>query len=186
MDNLSTLRSDCAKKQRRGLHFILASIVIWAGITVVHITNLDITTRNLLTFCFSAPLLPLAFLISKLLMIDFQGKSNPLTSLGIYLSFAQIPYLLIAMWVFAAVPDKMLMVYTIIFGAHLLPYSWLYQSRSYLFFSIFIPLLALGVGLYCSPYWLAVIMLSVEIVFSCTLYVETKITHQSTPSTSTT
>ena len=29
---LSALRRDCAVKQQRGLHFILASVLIWAGI----------------------------------------------------------------------------------------------------------------------------------------------------------
>ena len=29
---LSELRRDCAVKQQRGLHFILASVFIWAGI----------------------------------------------------------------------------------------------------------------------------------------------------------
>ena len=28
---LSALRRDCAVKQQRGLHFILASVFIWAG-----------------------------------------------------------------------------------------------------------------------------------------------------------
>lgn len=31
------------------------------------------------------------------------------------------------------------MILAIIFGAHLLPYSWLYKSRVYLILSIFIP-----------------------------------------------
>ena len=42
-------------------------------------------------------------------------------------------YLLIAMWIYAAVPDKMVMVIAIIFGAHLLPFGWLYDSKVYYF-----------------------------------------------------
>ena len=110
----------------------------------------------------------------KALGIDFEGKSNPLTKAGIIFSINQLLYNLIAMWVFAAVPDRMLMVYTIIFGAHLMPFSWLYQSKSYLILSIFIPIMALLVGLFCPPYVLAMIMVIVEVLFSVLLHLEVK------------
>ena len=120
---LSELRRDCAVKQQRGLHFILASVFIGAGILF---------------------------------------------------SVNQILYLLIAMWVFDALPEKMLMVYAMIFGAHLMPYSWLYQSRSYMLLSILIPILALLVGLTQTPAVLAGMMLGIEVVFSLALVWENK------------
>jgi hypothetical protein len=78
------------------------------------------------------------------------------------------------MWVFAAVPEKMLMVYSMIFGAHLMPYSWLYQSKSYMVMSIVVPILALVIGLIAQPYVLASSMLSMEVVFSFSLMMENK------------
>ena len=39
------------------------------------------------------------------------------------------------------------MVIAMIFRGHLLPYSWLYNSNSYLILSIIIPILSLIVGL---------------------------------------
>ena len=83
-------------------------------------------------------------------------------------------YLLITMWVFDALPEKMLMVYAMIFGAHLMPYSWLYQSRSYMLLSILIPILALLVGLTQTPAVLAGMMLGIEVVFSLALVWENK------------
>lgn len=171
---LNELRRDCAKQQKKGLHFILASVFIWAAILIVHLTNLPIETKNILTFCVACPLMPLAWMISKLIHVDFQGKSNPLTSLGLLFSVNQILYILIAMWVFAAVPEKMLMVYSMIFGAHLMPYSWLYQSKSYMVMSIVVPILALVIGLFAQPYVLASSMLSMEVVFSFSLMMENK------------
>lgn len=171
---LNELRRDCAKQQKKGLHFILASVFIWAAILIVHLTNLPIETKNILTFCVACPLMPLAWMISKLIHVDFQGKSNPLTSLGLLFSVNQILYILIAMWVFAAVPEKMLMVYSMIFGAHLMPYSWLYQSKSYMVMSIVVPILALVIGLIAQPYVLASSMLSMEVVFSFSLMMENK------------
>lgn len=79
--------------------------------------------------------------------------------------------LLIAMWVYAAVPEKMLMVYAMIFGAHLLPYGWLYQSKSYYFFSLAIPIAVLLIGICCSPAAIAIFMLIAEIIF-CMLLVK--------------
>jgi len=171
---LDDLHKDCAIRQKKGLHFILASVVIWGLIVAAHITNLPIETKNLITFCCSAILFPLAWSISKALGVDFEGKGNPLTKAGILFSVNQMLYILIAMWVFAAVPEKMLMVYAMIFGAHLMPFSWLYQSKSYLVFSIVIPILSLIIGIYYPPVILAIIMVATEMLFSFLLYRECK------------
>lgn len=171
---LNELRRDCAKLQKKGLHFILASVFIWMAIWIVHLTNLPIQTKNLLTFCVACPMMPLAWMFSKLIHVDFQGKSNPLTSLGLLFTVNQILYILIAMWVFSAVPEKMLMVYAMIFGAHLMPYSWLYQSKSYMVMSIVVPILALVVGILTKPQILAAIMSGMEVAFSLALIVENK------------
>lgn len=76
------------------------------------------------------------------------------------------------MWVFSAVPEKMLMVYTMVFGAHLLPYSWLYKSRTYFVFAILIPILALVLGHMASMTYLSLVMVFLEIVFAMLLQVE--------------
>ena len=61
-----------------------------------------------------------------------------------------------------------------IFGAHLMPFSWLYQSRSYLVFSIVIPIAALIVGLIYSTPVLAAMMFVFETIFSWCLYLEVR------------
>jgi hypothetical protein len=76
--NLDEMRFDSAYRQKKGLHFILASILIWTAVFIVHLTDLPILTKNLLTFCFTAPLLPLAFAISKVIRVDFTNKGNPI------------------------------------------------------------------------------------------------------------
>ena len=169
---LEKLIIDCASRQKKGLHFISASVVIWIAILLVHLSSLNIEQKNLFTFCCSAILFPLAWMISKWLHIDFQGKGNPLTQAGILFSINQMLYILIAMWVYAAVPAKMLMVYAMIFGAHLMPFSWLYHSRSYMVFSIIIPIATLIIGLLCSPVVLAAVMIGFELLFTLCLYAE--------------
>lgn len=172
--SLEELRIDCAQKQKKGVHIIISSVIIWALVLCVHLTSLPILTKNLLTFCCAAPLLPISFAISKPLNIDFQNKSNPLTGLGILFSVNQILYLLIAMWIYPTIPEKMVMVIAMIFGAHLMQYSWLYESKSYLIFSIMIPIVALIVGLECEPYVLAIVMIVFETMFSILLLHEAK------------
>ena len=109
-----------------------------------------------------------------MIKVDFQNKSNPLTNLGVLFSINQILYLIIAMWVYPTIPEKMLMVIAIIFGAHLMPYSWLYRSNSYFFLSIAIPIAALIIGLNFEPFILAAFMIIIEIMFSMLLFVEVK------------
>ncbi len=91
---------------------------------VIHLTSLPILTKNLFTFCCTAPLIPLAYMISKAIKVEFTNKKNPLTNLGVLFSLNQMLYLLIAMWIYQEVPEKMLMVLAMIFGAHLMPYGW--------------------------------------------------------------
>lgn len=171
---LNELIKDCARRQKKGLHFILTSILIWAMICAVHLTDMPINTKNLITFCCSAVLFPLAWMLSKVLKIDFEGKGNPLTKAGILFSINQMLYILIVMWVYAAVPEKMVMVYAMVFGAHLMPFSWLYDSRSYMVFSIVVPILSLIVGLIYPPTVLAALMIVIEAVFSACLFQECK------------
>jgi len=172
--NLEELRLDCAIKQKKGLHFILASVVIWCAVLIVQLLDMPILTKNLFTFCCTAPLLPLAYFVSKIIKVDFQNKENPLTNLGILFSVNQILYLLIAMWVYPTIPEKMLMIIIMIFGAHLLPYGWLYQSKRYMIFSVIIPIFALIVGLNFEAYILATMMIVIEMIFSIFLILENR------------
>ncbi len=172
--NLEDMRLDCAYSQKKGLHFILASVIIWCAVLAVHLTSLPILTKNLLTFCFTAPLMPLAYMISKMIKVDFVNKGNPLNNLGILFSLNQMLYLLIAMWVYPTVPEKMVMVLAMIFGAHLLPYGWLYKSKSYMVLSVIIPIVVLIMGVNFPPYTVAGIMIVSEIIFSLLLIMEVK------------
>ncbi len=172
--NLDEMRLDSAIKQKKGLHFIMASVIIWLGVLIIHQTALPILSKNLLTFCVTAPLVPLAYMISKLIKVDFSNKDNPLTNLGILFSFNQIIYLLIAMWIYNAVPEKMVMVLAMIFGAHLLPYGWLYKSKSYMVLSGIIPIVSLIVGLNFAPQMVAGLMVGIEVLFCLFLTLEVK------------
>ena len=170
--NLEELRNDIALKQKKGLPFICASVLIWLLILIVIMLDLPQDKENLFVFCCSCPLLPISWIIGKVLKVDIFDKSNPLGNVGFLFTCNQFLYIIIVMWVFSAVPDKMVMVYAMVFGAHLLPYSWLYKSLSYRIFSIAIPIVSLVVGCMFSAIWVAVTLLLFEIIFVITLFVE--------------
>ena len=163
------LRRDMARSQKKGLHFILAAVIVWALVLVIHLLPISLDTRNILTFICSAPLFLLAVGISKLLHVNFFDKSNPLSKPGIAFSMNQMLYLPLTMWAFRAHPERMLMIYAVITGAHLLPYAWLYLSDAYLRFSFLLTFAAFAVGLTCSPAVLAGTMLVLFIGFALCL-----------------
>lgn len=173
--NLDELRNDIIIKQKKGLPFIISSVVIWLLITVVASLQIDINLKNLLVFCCSTPLLPLSWIIGKKIGVDIFSKENELGNLGFLFTMNQIIYLLIVIWVFNAVADKMIMVYAMVFGAHLLPYSWLYKSKSYQVFAVIIPALALVIGNVFNGFVVSGTLAIVEIIFAISLHNELKI-----------
>ena len=174
MKQLDQYRLDCAQKQKRGLHFILTSVVIWCAMTAIYLSALPILTKNLFAFICTGMLLPLSFFISKIINVDFQNKDNPLSNLGLLFSVNQLLYLLIAMWIYPTIPEKMIMVLAISFGAHLMPFSWLYRSKVYFILSIIIPFFALIIGLNFDPAILSMSMIGVEIIFCVLLILENR------------
>ncbi len=172
--SLDELRNDITVKQKKGLPFIMASVVIWLMITVVSALDIGIGLKNIFVFCCSTPLLPLSWLIGKKIGVDIFSKDNELGNLGFIFTMNQVLYLLIVMWVFSAVPEKMLMVHAMVFGAHLLPYSWLYKSNAYKIFAIAIPLLALVLGHVFNGLVLSGTLTVVEIIFVIILHNELK------------
>lgn len=137
IDGLNALRKDAAIIQKRGLPFMMASVVLWTAITISRIVMTDINAMNFFTFMVSGFLMPVATIFGKLMKADMYRKSdNPVNKLGFLCNINQFLYLPIAMWAFSAHPDSMLLIYAIIFAAHLLPFSWVYDSKIYFYGSI--------------------------------------------------
>lgn len=137
IDGLNALRKDAAIIQKRGLPFMMASVVLWTAITISRIVMTDINAMNFFTFMVSSFLMPLASIFGKLMKADIYRKSNnPINRLGFLCNINQFLYLPIAMWAYSAHPGSMLLIYAIIFAAHLLPFSWVYDSKIYFYGSV--------------------------------------------------
>jgi len=170
---MEELRNDITLKQKKGLPFIIASVIIWLLITIVSTLDININTKNLFVFCCSCPLLPLSWIIGKVIKVDIFSKENPLGQLGFIFMLNQMIYLLIVMWVFNAVPEKMIMVYAMVFGAHLFPYSWLYKSLGYRIVSIIIPIISLILGCTLNNGTIiAIVACMIEVLFAVVLFTE--------------
>ena len=167
---LDQMRTECARGQRSGIHFMLASIPIWLVIGIVQSWEAPVLQRNMLIFCAATPLVPLAYLISGPLGIRFRDDENPLSKLGFLFTCNQILYILIAMWAYGNNPESFLMIYAMIFGAHLMPFSWLYRCRLYLVSAVIVSVGCLFVGGIWGAQAVAAFMLLHQVLFSLGLW----------------
>lgn len=171
-ETINELRSRFVTTQKRGLHFIIPSVIIWSAILVLQFAIPDISARNIAVFCSSAMLLPLSFMTSKILGITFSDKENPLSKPGFLFTMNQMLYITIVMWACSAAPDAMVMLYAIVFAAHLLPFGWLYRSKAYTVISVAGTVAALFSGIFCGAAIVAAVMTVLESCLALWLIIE--------------
>lgn len=136
--SLQVLLHDIALKQKKGLPFIMASIFIWAVITTITLLPLDVMIKNIGILSCGALLFPVSIGCAKILKVALFYKENPLINGLLIATNNQILYLIICVLLLIKAPMWVLPAYAIIYGAHLLPYSFFYQSKNYRYSSIFI------------------------------------------------
>ncbi len=171
--DIFALKKENIMTQKKGLPFMMASVVIWTCILVVQITLDNNYDKNLATFCCSCMLMPLAILGSKIVKAKIFAKNgNPFDKLGFRLTMTQMLYILIPMWAFNEHPDKMVMLYAIVFAAHLFPFSWLYDSKAYFFGGIIETVASLIICLRFGTEIMAAFMLVAQIIVVIVLFTE--------------
>ena len=177
---MDTLKKDAIKTQKKGLPFIMASVVIWMIIFLLQFGDRGIKATNMLTFMCSCLLMPLAFFFSKIVKADiFKKTDNPINKMGFLCTMNQMLYILIVMWAFSQKPDAMMMLYAMVFGAHLLPFGWVYNSRGYTFVSITETIGALILAMSFGNAVAAAFMVIMEVVLTILLFIELRKESQS-------
>ena len=172
---LNMLKKDAQKTMKKGLPFVLASAVIWALILVVQSLDLDLSVKNMCTFVCCVLLMPLAILFSNAVGADiFRKTPNPVNKLALLNTLNQFLYILIVMWAFSRAPEYMVMVYAMVFGAHLLPFSWAYDSKAYLVISIVETVGSLVLYFLLGSIAVAAFIVIGEIVLSTLLWLDCK------------
>ena len=175
IEHLKKLKEENATSQKKGLPFMMASVLIWTLILIVRLLDMKTGAMNLATFCCSVLLLPLAFVFSKMLKADvFKKMENPIAKLGFLATLNQMLYIIIVMWAYADCPQAMLMIYAMVFGAHLLPFGWLYDSKAYTVVSIVETIAAMIINLYFGAVAMTAFMIVMQIVLSIVLYTDVR------------
>lgn len=118
--------------------------------------------------------MPVGMLFGKIIKVNIFSNENPLSSLSIVAALNQLLYLPIVLWAMYAVPDKMIMVYAIVVGAHFLTYYWIYFSPTYFYASIIIPILSLIFGIYFSQVIVCLAFVVFDILICILLCLENK------------
>ena len=167
------MKNEASVLQKKGAPFMMASVVIWTLVTIVRMIPADIMTKNLYTFYCPGLLLPCVFLFSKLTGAHvFKNRNNPFNKLGFLNTANQMLYLLIVMWAFNQKPDAMLMLFAMVFGAHLLPFSWLYDSKTYLVMSLVTTFGSMLISIFAGEVFIGPFMIVCQTVMSVLLLIE--------------
>lgn len=147
LENLDKLRIELSLKSKNGIGFTLAASIIW--LILVFLWKLDFKPydKSIFVFITSGLMLPLAFLFSKLLKINWKIENNPLQPLGLWLNIAQLLYFPFLIFTMLKMPQYFIFTYAIITGGHLFPYAWLYKTNLYALFAFLIVLGSLVIGL---------------------------------------
>lgn len=148
---LDKLRLQLSLSAKNGIDFTMAATVIWAVIAFIWTLNYDAYTRSIFVFIAGGPMLPFAFLLSKVLKTQWKVEGNPLQPLGLWLNFAQLFYFPFLILILLRQPEYFLMTYAIITGAHFFPYSWYYNNIWYALFAGIISLGSLIITLMAAP-----------------------------------
>ena len=146
-ETLDELRTELSVKSKNGMEFTLAASIIWLVIVFLWRLEFKPYDKSILVFIAGAPMLPLAYLFSKLLKTEWKIENNPLQPLGLWLNFAQLLYFPFLIFTMIKMPEYFIMTYAIITGGHLFPYSWFYRTNWYAIFAILIVLGSLTIGL---------------------------------------
>jgi hypothetical protein len=138
---LDKLRIQLSVESKNGIDFTIAATIIWAIIAFIWSLDVDSYNKSVLVFIVGAPLLPLAFLFSKILKTNWKVKDNHLQPLGLWLNIAQLFYFPFLILVLIKWADYFIITYSIITGAHFFPYSWFYKTK---FYALFAGVISLG------------------------------------------
>ena len=172
-NNYRKLKTEAMILQKKGLPFMMASVVIWSAVTIVRTLPVDIMTKNLYTFYCPGLLIPCVIVFSLIIGArPFTKRSNPFNKLGLINTMNQMLYLLIVMWAFNQKPEAMLMLFAMVFGAHLLPFAWLYESRTYLVTSIVTTFGSMIISIFAPELYVGLFMIVCQIVMSVLLMIE--------------
>jgi len=168
-------RLELSVKAKNGVNFIAAAVFIWLLLGYIWMLDFPAKTKGVYSFYAAMPLLPLAWLFSKIMKTSWTIKGNPIQDLGLWLNFAQLFYFPFLVLVLMRFPEYFLSAYGIVLGAHFFPYSWFYKVKSYMVMAGVISIGSMVLGLmlpYEKTFWIGFYVSACLLVLCVLLYAE--------------
>jgi len=175
--SINQLKNELSLEAKNGIDFIISASFIWGVIAFIWTLDFSILAKSIYTFYAGALMLPLAFLLSKVLKTNWKVKHNPLQPLGLWLNFAQLFYFPLLLFIFWKNPDYFVMAYVVITAAHFFPYAWYYDEKIYAILSGVISIGALVLALnvpVAEMYWVPAFMSFLLAILAIGLFVSYK------------
>jgi hypothetical protein len=176
-NDLDKLRLELSVKAKNGLDFIVSAIIIWSLISFIWTLSYSDYNKSVLTFIVGGPMLPLAFLLSKVFKTTWKVEGNPLEPLGLWLNFAQLFYFPMLVFVLIMKPEYFVLCYVIITGAHFFPYAWYYNTKAFAVMAGVISLGSMAIALTVQPanlYLIPLFMVAALLVLALWLFLDFK------------
>ncbi|MBP9925144.1 MAG: hypothetical protein KBF45_04080 [Cyclobacteriaceae bacterium] len=176
-NDLDKLRLELSVKAKNGLDFVVSAIIIWSLISFIWTLSYSDYNKSVLTFIVGGPMLPLAFLLSKVFKTSWKVEGNPLEPLGLWLNFAQLFYFPMLVFVLIMKPEYFVLCYVIITGAHFFPYAWYYNTKAFAVMAGVISIGAMAIALTVQPanlYLIPLFMVGSLLVLAVWLFLDFK------------
>ncbi|MBP1930101.1 DUF7010 family protein [Ammoniphilus resinae] len=141
---LSQLKQDLICDAQKGYPIFLAGALYWLVMGVLGF-YLEGKTLALWYLLGTSSIFPLGILISRLCKVNFLSK-NPLGTLGGIIGGIQAFYLPLWIVIYMEHYEWIPMAIGLLGASHFLPYIWIYESKTYLFFSITMALISVVLG----------------------------------------
>ncbi|MCT8341276.1 hypothetical protein MG296_14535 [Flavobacteriaceae bacterium TK19130] len=129
--------NDLINATHSGFAFLIANGIGWLAVGMTSLRlSVEKTAKVLLYIGILT--MPLAFVLRSILGFADYSPENPLNELGLLLAFSPVVGLAIVIISYIKLPLYMPSLVSALLGAHLLPYSWLYQTNIYLIVGILV------------------------------------------------
>lgn len=141
---LDELKHDLIRDAQKGYPIFISGALYWLVMWIMgfYIEGKALALSYLLG---SGSIFPLGILFSKLLKVNFLSK-NPLGKLGGIIGGTQAFYLPLWIVIYIERYELLPMAIGILGASHFLPYMWIYKSKTYLFLSAAMALIAFVFG----------------------------------------
>ena len=139
---LTHLRQDLSRRTVRGINAIVAGIFLWTTFTVLGVVVSDSYVLALVYVFGAGTLFPLSLLVAKFMRLDPYAAGNPLGVLAGLIGAVQVLFIPLMIGATLTVPTMVPWFLAVLVGAHLLPFNWVYASRTYVFAAVAISLSA--------------------------------------------